>query len=366
MPEVQSRTYANPRRLPRRNHYQEGPGFLFVATQGGRPPDGIIEAGRASVVRRRRAALRRWAAGESLATICTELRCSRASLFRWRARLSRDGVEGLLDRPRIGRASNLPPALERLILTVRLLTYWNSRRIAAEFRRRGVWPLSHGQVDRILDRHGSHRPSYIRTPGPRYERAAVNELWHIDLKGPFYLLGATGRARTCHFVALVDDHSRFLLGIRAVPTKEALWVLALLEEAIELCGVPHELMTDNGTPFVAIVRTMLSRFQRSLAELHIRHIRTQIDTPWTNGKVEAFWANLQREVLDRQQLADLAAAEAAVTSYAGYYNYHRLHGELDWQTPAERFDGTPFADRGFASVPALATIADLLDAMLAA
>ena len=61
-------------------------------------------------------------------------------------------------------------------------------------------------------------------------------------------------------------------------------ILALLEEAIELCGVPHELMTDNGTPFVAIVRTMLSRFQRSLADLRIRHTRTQIDTPWTNGK----------------------------------------------------------------------------------
>ena len=56
-------------------------------------------------------------------------------------------------------------------------------------------------------------------------------------------------------------------------------------------------------------------------------------------------------MLDRQHLADLAAAEAAVTAYAGYYNYHRLHGELDWQTPAERFDGTPFTDRGFGSVP---------------
>ena len=43
MPEVKSRTYANPRRLPRRNHYQEGPGFLFVATQGGRPPDGLTD-----------------------------------------------------------------------------------------------------------------------------------------------------------------------------------------------------------------------------------------------------------------------------------------------------------------------------------
>jgi transposase InsO family protein len=366
MPEVKSRTYANPRRLPRRNHYQEGPGFLFVATQGGRPPDHNPARDQAAIVRRRRSALRRWADGEQLASLCAELGCSRASLFRWRTRFEAGGLAALIDQPRVGRASELPPALERLVLTVRLLTYWNSRRIAAEFRRRDVWPLGHGQVDRLLARHGSHRPSYIRMPGPRYERAAVNELWHIDLKGPFFLLGATGPARTCHFVALVDDHSRFLLGIRAVPTKEAGWVLALLEEAIELCGVPHELMTDNGTPFVAIVRTMLSRFQRSLADLQIRHIRTQIDTPWTNGKIEAFWATLQAEVLDRQQLTDLAAAEAAVTAYAGYYNYHRLHGELDWQTPAERFDGTPFTDRGFGSVPALTNVADLLDAILAA
>lgn len=366
MPEVEARRYSSPRRLPRRNHYQEGPGFLFVATQGGRPSDEVGRPAQAAIVRGRRAALRRWADGDPLAEICQDLDCSRASLFRWRTRFESGGLEALIDRPRVGRASDLPPALERLILTVRLLTYWNSRRIAAEFRRRAIWPLGHGQVDRLLARHGSHRPSYVRTPGPRYERAAANELWHIDLKGPFYLITPTGRARTCHFVALVDDHSRFLLGIRAVPTKEAIWVLGLLEEAIELCGVPHELMTDNGLPFVAIVRTMLSRFQRSLAELRIRHIRTQIDTPWTNGKIEAFWATLQAEVLDRQQLADLAAAETAVTAYAGYYNYHRLHGELDWQTPAERFDGTPFTDRGFASVPALAQVADLLHAILVA
>ena len=108
------------------------------------------------------------------------------------------------------------------------------------------------------------------------------------------------------------------------------------------------------------------RFQRTLAELSIRHIRTQIDTPWTNGKIEAFWATLQSEVLDRQRLADLAAAEAAVTAYAGYYNYHRLQGQLDWQTSAERFDGTLFTDRDFTSVPALTNIADLPDAIRAA
>jgi hypothetical protein len=55
MPEIQSRPYANPRRLPRRNQYQEGPGFLFVATQDGRPPDEAGQRGQAAVVRRRRA-----------------------------------------------------------------------------------------------------------------------------------------------------------------------------------------------------------------------------------------------------------------------------------------------------------------------
>src|SRR5664279_5142759 len=112
MPEVQSRSYANPRRLPRRNHYQEGPGFLFVATQGGRPPDDDGLRNLAGVVRRRRAALRRWADGDPLATFCAEFRCSRASLFRWRTRFERDGLEGLLDRPRVGRRSDLPTTVE--------------------------------------------------------------------------------------------------------------------------------------------------------------------------------------------------------------------------------------------------------------
>jgi transposase InsO family protein len=357
---------SNPRRLPRRNHYQEGPGFLFVATQGGRPPESAARPSEAAVVRRRRRALRRWAGGESIEAICRDIDCSRATLFRWRARFEKGGTEALLDRYQAGGRVELPAVIERLILTVRLLTYWNSRRLAAEFRRREIWPLSHGQVDRLLGRTGTNRPSASRVPGPRYERAHPNELWHIDLKGPFYLQGTRGARRSCHFIALVDDHSRFLLAIRAVPTKEAVTVLETLAEAIELCGVPHELMSDNGTPFVAIVRTMLSRFQRTLAELEIRHIRTQVDTPWTNGKIEAFWATLQAEVLDRQYLADLATAEAAVTAFAGYYNYHRLHGALGWHTPAERFEGTVFTDRGFEHVPALAGISGLLSDLLAA
>jgi transposase InsO family protein len=78
-------------------------------------------------------------------------------------------------------------------------------------------------------------------------------------------------------------------------------------------------MSDNGNQFVAWMPSVLTLFGKTLEELRIRHIRTQIDSPWTNGKIERFWATLQAEVLDRQPLADLAAAAAAVSAYAGYY-----------------------------------------------
>ena len=299
---------SDPRRLARRNHYQEGPGFLFLATQGGRPTGVDMAPDTAGIVRLRAGALRRWHAGEPATQVATELGIGRATLYRWQERYEEDGLEGLVDAPRLGRASELDPILERVIITVRLLTNWNSRRIVAEFGRRDVH-VGPGQVDRRLARYGTHRSSAPRIPGPRYERRNPNELWHIDLKGPLYLYPSRGPVRTCHFVALVDDHSRYLLGIRAVPTKQAVAVLDVLGEAIELCAIPLALMSDNGTPFVAIAGWMMSRFQRTLAELSIRHIRTQIDTPWTNGKIEAFWAILQAEVLERQHLADLAAID---------------------------------------------------------
>ena len=168
-----------------------------------------------------------------------------------------------------------------------------------------------------------------------------------------------GADPTCHFAALVDDFSRYLLAIRAIPTRDAISILDTLAEAIELCGVPLALMSDNGTPFVTIVRTMLSRFgapwptSRSVTSDPGRYALT-------NGKIEAFWRSSRREVLDRQHLSDLAAAEAAVTGHAGLLQLPPVHGEIGWHTPAERFDGTLLSDRGFEHVPALAPVADVL------
>src|SRR6187399_701959 len=107
---------SDPRRLPRRNHYQEGPDFLFLATHGGRPPRTVASATPADAVRRRMGAVRQWAEGEALDAVCVGAGCSRATLFRWRDRFERAGIEGLRHRPRAGDHTDLAPELERAII----------------------------------------------------------------------------------------------------------------------------------------------------------------------------------------------------------------------------------------------------------
>src|SRR5216683_2067052 len=286
----------DPRRRLRRHRYQEGPGFLFLATQGGRPTS-LEPENSVAEVRRRMRAVRLAAELGIEAGLATGV--SRRSVFRWSALYKAGGIQA---------------------------------------------PI----------------------PGPRYERSQPNELWHIDIKGPFFIqLAGRGYLKTWLF-GLVDDHSRFLIGLQINTDWQAAPVLRWVEECFELCGQPLQLMSDNGSPFVVWMPGVLTRFGKRLRDLKIHHLRTQISTPWTNGKIEAFWEVLQNEVLDRQWFRSLSQAEAELGRFADYYNFHRLSGTLGWCTPAERYLGTPFTDRGFEHIPALEHLQPWLDALMTA
>jgi len=75
---------------------------------------------------------------------------------------------------------------------------------------------------------------------------------------------------------------------------------------------------------------------------------------------------LQAEVLDRQRFTGFAEAETGLAGFVQYYNYHRLSGVLGWLTPAERYAGTPYTDRGFQNIPALAHLQSWLEAVMGA
>jgi transposase InsO family protein len=363
MDDIETPHKSDPHRRLLRHTYQEGPGFLFLATRGGRPPTRVGRSDTAALRRRARAVrlARELGTGAALA-----LGISRASLHRWRLRYAEGGLPGLLDGARGPARARLPDWVEQAVIVVRLLTYWNSKRLAAEFSRREIYPLRHHAVDALLGDLGTARPSLRREKGPAYERGRPNELWHIDIKGPFFLRRSRGEYTKVWIVGLVDDHSRFLIGLRVLPRPQARPILAWLEDCLEVCGAPIELMSDNGSPFVVWMPGVLTLFGKTLEDLRIRHIRTQVNSPWTNGKIERFWGVLQSELLDRHVFRTLEAAADGLTRFASYYNYDRLHGELDWHTPAERYDGTPFTARGFERVPALDHLQPWLRELMAA
>jgi len=358
-----ARIRSDPHRRPLRHTYQEGPDFLFLATRGGRPPRPPRPEDLAELRFRIRCVR---TANEVGIAAALALGASRASLHRWRTAHAAGGIEALRSRPRGPARTHLPAWLERIVIVVRLLTYWNSKRLAAEFTRRGIYPLDHHAVDALMADQGTARPSVHRERGPAYERSRPDELWHIDIKGPFFLQRAPGEHTKVWIVGLVDDHSRFLIGLRVLPRPSTEPILTWLRDCFELCGVPHEVMSDNGSPFATWVPGVLTLFGRTLADLHIRHIRTQVNSPWTNGKIERFWGVLQAELLDRELFATPEAADEALMRFALYYDYHRLNGAIGWQTPAERWDGTPFTDRGFEHVPALEHLQDWLAELMAA
>lgn len=290
MDELQAHHRGDPHRRLLRHTYQEGPDFLFLATRGGRPPARSPHPGLAEA--RFRARCVRLAREDSIAAALA-LGASRASLHRWRTRYAAGGLAALLDRPRGPAPARLPDWVEQAVVVVRLLTYWNSKRLAAEFTRREIYPLDHHAVDRLLGDLGTARPSQRRERGLAYERGRPNELWHIDIKGPFFLRRSARDYEKTWIVGLVDDHSRFLIGLRILPRPQVKPILAWLDDCLELCGTPLELMSDNGSPFVVWMPGVLTLFGKTLEELHVRHLRTQVNSPWTNGKIERFWGVLQ-------------------------------------------------------------------------
>jgi hypothetical protein len=98
-----------------------------------------------------------------------------ASVYRWLAAFEARGIEGLVPNSRrpLRRPPTIPDWVDRVIITIRLLTYWNSKRISAEMRRRQIYEVSHSYIDGLFRAKGCARQraqptrSPLRTPAPQ-------------------------------------------------------------------------------------------------------------------------------------------------------------------------------------------------------
>jgi transposase InsO family protein len=241
--------------------------------------------------------------GVTMRELCRRFGISPTTGYTWRARYQEGGRAELADHSRRPHTSpaKTTQETEAQVLRVRAAhPCWGGRKIRAVLlRERGDAP-SASTITQILARHHCLAPeaSLVRQHPIRFEAPFPNALWQMDFKG--YLMLADGSQ--CHPLTVLDDHSRFSLGVRALPTQQGTAVKAELTHIFQRYGLPNRILCDNGGPWGSSV----SRFSALgvwLLHLDVVPIHGRPYHPQTQGKDERFHRTLMEEVVQARSLS---------------------------------------------------------------
>lgn len=243
---------------------------------------------------------------------------------------------------------------------------WGYRKIAALMRADG-YQVTNSSVQRALRRRGLLLPQGFRADrkswavlrrkvfrDPPTER---NRVWQTDFSE--FETATGGIWRIC---AVIDYATKYCLAVTVTPTgrgADALHCLLLaINEAQEILGVddlrddrgvmdivdadehvighapaPIAVVSDNGPCFRG--QTFQTAFDGD--DPLLRHVRTRIKSPQTNGVVERFFGTLKYEHLFRGYIADGDALDMEVHRFRIIYNTIRPHQALADRTPEQAY-----------------------------
>ena len=273
----------------------------------------------------------------SFSRLCEEFGVSRPTGRLWRERYRAGGVEAIAERSRRPRHSprQTAPELEAAVVELRQrYPDWGARKLQVLLRGRGL-ALAASTIHRVLLRHDLISEA-DRHPAARerFERAAPNELWQMDFKGPKAWHQPVGP------LSVLDDHSRYLIALEALGSTRAEPVRERLEQAFLDCGVPQAMLMDHGVPWWSWAGPAAATTQVALwlMKQGIRLHWSGVGHPQTQGKVERFHGSLQR-ALDKRGLAG-QDPQQWLDGYRWEHNHVRPHEALGMATPASRWQAS--------------------------
>ena len=283
--------------------------------------------------------------GANISQLCRDFGISRKTGYKWVMRFQESGGDpsSLADRSRRPHRSpgRTPAAVEQAVLQVRQEhPAWGGRKIRAYLQRRGESHVpSPSTITEILRRHGHIDPeeSEKHRPWQRFEMEAPNQLWQMDFKG-YFSLTAGGY---CHPLTVLDDHSRFLLGLRACPNERRDTVKRHLISLFREYGLPERMLMDNGSPWGYDGRIPCTRLSAWLIRLGIVVSHPRPYHPQTLGKDERLHRSLKDELLSRCPLEDLSHCQVAFDRWKQIYNHERPHEALELNPPANYYLPSP-------------------------
>jgi hypothetical protein len=167
----------------------------------------------------------------------------------------------------------------------------------------------------------------------RFEKPAPNLLWQMDFKGWVKLANGS----RCHPLTVLDDHSRYSIGLEACANEQGDTVQKRLELTFRRYGLPEAFFVDNGTPWGDSSGTRWTRFGVWLLKLGIDVLHSRPYHPQSRGKNERFHRTLNAEVFALKRLRNLVEAQRAFDEWRSVYNLERPHEALGNNVPASRY-----------------------------
>lgn len=286
----------------------------------------------------------RLAQGESvnISQLSSRYGISRKTAYELLRRYRREGDAGLVERSRRphhtpGRTS---PAIEAAVVQLRMAhPAWGGRKIRARLLSLGhVAVPATSTITDILRRHGLINPAEAvkHKAWQRFEAASPNALWQMDFKGHFP--AAQGR---CHPLTVLDDHSRYSLGLEACGNEQTLTVRERLTDIFRRYGMPQKMLMDNGAPWGSDREHPYTPLTVWLLRLGIRVGHSRPYHPQTLGKDERFHRTLQAELLQYCHSLDLGQCQRRFDAWRWCYNLERPHEALEMAVPASRYQQSP-------------------------
>jgi transposase InsO family protein len=278
--------------------------------------------------------------GCCFAELCRRFGISRNTGYKWKRRLEHG--QSLKDNSRRPKTSpdRTDTATEQRVVELRMkYPVWGGRKLRKILQREGHESVpAASTVTDILRRHNliGVEQSEQRVPWQRFERRAPNDLWQMDFKGHF----DTGEGR-CNPLTVLDDHSRYALGVRACANQETATVQSELTAIFRRYGLPRTILTDNGPPWGNSCRGEYTELGVWLLRLRIKLIHGRPYHPQTQGKDERLHRTLKEEVLDWRLFADLAHCQKHFDAWNHVYNWERPHEALDLEVPGKRYQSSP-------------------------
>ena len=273
----------------------------------------------------------------------------RSTIDDWIRAYRRAGLRGW--RPGSGRRCRAPRVccFER----AETLRRENPARTAAQIQR--IIAVSNGgagpsrtTIERHLRRQGLTRAALTgeRRAFGRFEASGPNERWIADcLHGPMI------EGRRAILFAVLDDHSRAVVGAGFAHAESTVRLEGVLRSAFQARGLCARLYVDNGAPYAS------RQLARVCAALGIRLTHSTPGRPQGRGKIERFFRTLRQEVLvelDTHRQLGLAELERVLQAWIERVYHRRVHSETK-ATPLDRFT---------AFTPRYPTAAELREAFL--